>query len=85
MALNARGTGMQAMHTASEPRYQCPRCRAVVCARCDAYIHELLHVCPCCEDGGPGGGAGEAGQGESAGQKEPEEHDGVMAGGMSGQ
>ena len=75
--------GMQAIHRASEPRYQCPRCRAVVCARCDAYIHELLHVCPSCEDVGPAGGAGEAGQGGGAGQQEPEDHGRVMTGGSS--
>ena len=29
-------------------RFQCPDCRNVFCADCDAYLHETLHNCPGC-------------------------------------
>ena len=29
-------------------RFQCPQCKNVFCADCDAYLHETLHNCPGC-------------------------------------
>jgi len=29
-------------------RFQCPKCRNIFCAECDAYLHESLHNCPGC-------------------------------------
>lgn len=29
-------------------RFQCPECKNVFCADCDAYLHETLHNCPGC-------------------------------------
>jgi transcription initiation factor TFIIH subunit 2 len=29
-------------------RFQCPACKNVFCADCDAYLHETLHNCPGC-------------------------------------
>jgi len=29
-------------------RFQCPDCKNVLCADCDAYLHETLHNCPGC-------------------------------------
>ena len=29
-------------------RFQCPDCKNVFCADCDAYLHETLHNCPGC-------------------------------------
>jgi len=36
------------VNSGSSLRFQCPECKNLVCADCDAFIHETLHNCPGC-------------------------------------
>jgi transcription initiation factor TFIIH subunit 2 len=58
-AKSKKNSGGQAAAAAAPPddpgahrpeplRFQCPDCRNVFCADCDAYLHEALHNCPGC-------------------------------------
>ena len=46
---NNDNDNLNALADRPEPlRFQCPDCRNVFCADCDAYLHETLHNCPGC-------------------------------------
>ncbi|KAI3404423.2 hypothetical protein KGF56_002820 [Candida oxycetoniae] len=38
--------------TMTSSRYSCPKCNQDYCINCDAFVHEVLHNCPGCENKG---------------------------------